>query len=208
MFSEDEREFIIEDIQKNLNFRYLGFTPPVKVYRYGEGFERSLPYILIEFLPANRNKFRSISDFIGNATPAGQYAQYGFCQMEVINVYCYCGEFHNEWNLNGRKLTYHLAETVLKYVQRNWEQIFWKMYASIDRAETLYAIKDSSYYDDNTGSKIYCYSFDVYARTQMRWNKIPPTFDGEEIIEEISELWIKSSNEGEEYKLIGKIKVI
>jgi len=206
MFNEEQREFIIEDMHKNLNFKYLEYSPLVNVNRYGEGFDKQFPYVLIEFLPANRNKFRSISDFIGNATPAGQYAQYGFCQMEAINIYCYCGEFHNDLKLNGRKLTYHLAEVVMSYVQRNWEQIFWKMYASIDRAETIYSIKDSSYYDENTSSKIYCYSFDVYARTQMRWNKIPLTFDGEEeIIEGITELLVKTQEE--DYKLIGNIKV-
>lgn len=209
MFNEDQREYIIEDLQKNLIFKFLQYTPPLNIYRYGEGFDETLPYVLIEFLPADRNKFRSISDFIGYASPAGQYAQYGFCQMEVINIYCYCGEFHNTFELNGRKLTYHLAETVLSYVQKNWEIIFSKMYASFDRAETEWSIKDLSYYDENTVSKVYCYSFDVYARTQMRWNKMPSTFDGnEEICEGISEVLVKKSIKVEDYKLIGKIKVI
>ena len=202
MFNEDQRDFFVEDMHKNLNFKYLEYTPPVNVYRYGESFEKEVPYVFIEFLPANRNKFRSISDYIGDATPAGQYKQYGFCQMEVINIYCYCGEFHDNFKLNGRKLTGHLAEIALKYVQKNWEIIFKKMYASLDRAETLWSIKDSSYYDDNTGSKIYCYSFDVYVRTQMRWNKIPDVFDGkEEICDGISEISVKTETE-EEYNLI------
>lgn len=202
MFNEDQREYIIEDMHKNLNFKYLEYSPLVNVYRYGESFEKEFPYIFIEFLPANRNKFRSISDYIGDATPAGQYKQYGFCQMEVINIYCYCGEFHDNFKLNGRKLTGHLAEIALKYVQKNWEIIFKSMYASLDRAETLWSIKDSSYYDDNTGSKIYCYSFDVYVRTQMRWNKIPDVFDGEEeICDGISEISVKTETE-EEYNLI------
>jgi hypothetical protein len=207
MFSEEDREYFIEDMQKNINFSYQEYTPPVNVYRYGESFDKSTPYILIEFLPANRNKFRSISDYIGDATPAGQYKQYGFCQIEVINIYCYSGEFHDNFKLNGRRLTYHLAETTMLYVQKNWEQMFWKKYASLDRAETLYVIKDSSYYDDNTASKIYCYSFDVYARTQMRWNKIPESFDGEEeICEGISEVLAKTQTE-EEFKLIGNIQI-
>lgn len=201
MFNEDQRDYIVEDMHKNLNFTFLEFSPPVNVYRYGESFDNKFPYVLIDFLPANRNKFRSISDNIGKATPAGQYIQYGFCQIEAINVYCYCGEFHDNFKLNGRKLTYHLTETVLKYVHKNWEQMFWKMYASFDRSETLFVIKDLSFYDDNTSSKVYCYSFDVYARTQMRWNKIPDSFVKEEIIEGISEVSLKTQTE-EEYKLI------
>jgi len=206
MFSEDQRDEIIEDINDNLSFVYGDYTPPVKVYRYGEGFDKKLPYVLFEFQPASRNKFRSISDVIGNATTTGQYKEYGFCQMEVINVYCYSGEFHNDFSLNGRKLTYHLAETVMKYVQRNWEKIFWDMYASLDRAETLYSIKDASHYDDNSGSKIYCYSFDVYARTQMRWNKIPTGFDEEDVCEGISEISVETDTD-EELELIGSITI-
>ena len=203
MFNQDQEDFIIEDMHKNLNFKYLEFSPLVNVLRYGDGFDNQFPYVLIDFLPASRNKFRSISDYIGDATPAGQYKQYGFCQMEVINIYCYCGEFHNNFKLNGRKLTRHLIETVLNYVLKNWEIIFWKMYASFDRAETLFAIKDLTTYDENTESKIYCYSFDVYARTQMRWNKIPDSFDGEEeIMNGISEISVKIETEEEEYNLI------
>lgn len=204
MLSEDNREYIIEDMHRNLNFKYQEYIPPVNIFRYGESFDKQVPYILIDFLPANRNKFRSISDYIGDASPAGQYKQYGFCQIEVITLYCYCGEFHNSFQLNGRKLTYHLAEIALSYVQRNWEQILWKMYASLDRVDTLYTIKDLSYFDETTASKIYCYSFDVYVRTQVRWNKVPPEFDidnDEEICEGISETWVKTQTE-EEYKLI------
>lgn len=205
MLSIENEEYIIEDMQKNLNFSYLEYIPPVNVYRYGESFDKSLPYILIEFLPANRNKFRSISDIIGNATPKGAFKQYGFCQMEVVNIYCYCGEFHNDFQLNGRKLTYHLAETALRYVQKNWEQMLWRMYASFDRAETLYAIKDDSYYEKTTESKIYCYNFDVYIRTQMQWNKVPDSFEEEEIVEKTN-LYIKSADD-DEFKIIKHIDV-
>jgi len=205
MLTEDNRDYIVEEMHNDLTFTFNGFTPTVNVYRYGEGFDVEFPYILIEFLPANRNKFRSISDVIGDATPSGQYKQYGFCQLELASIYCYCGEFHNTYALSGRKLTYHLAEIALNYIQRNWEQILWDMNACIDRLENLWIIKDISRYDSDKGSKIYCYAIDVYLRTQMRWNKIPVGFEEEDIIEQIG-VFGKSTQE-DEYKLIKQIRV-
>ena len=91
MLTEINRQGLIEDLQKNINFSYQDYNPEVNVFRSGEGFNRENPYILIEFLPANRKKFRSISDVIGNATPQGEYKQYGWCQIELCSIYCYCG---------------------------------------------------------------------------------------------------------------------
>lgn len=205
MLSEDNRDYIIDDLHDNLLFKHMEFTPIVDVYRYGEGVELENPYILVEFLPANRNKFRSISDVIGNATPSGQYKQYGFCQLEMCSIYCYSGEFHKDYNLNGRKLTYALAEQVLTYIQKNWESILWSMYASLDRAESLWFIRDVSYYDQSKGSKVYCYSIDVYIRTQMRWNKVPDTFEEEDVVEQTM-LYMKHTDE-EEFSIIKHIDV-
>lgn len=204
MLTEQNRVDIIEDFQKNLHFKYMEFTPTVNIYRYGEGFEKKNPYILTEFLPAKRSRFKSISDVIGNATPNGQYKQYGYCQIELMSLYCYSGEFHDDNDLNGRLLTYALANTLLVYILRNLEQLLWKMYASFDRGEDI-NIKDNSYYDPNTASKIYCYSIDVYLRTQMRWDKIPNTFEEEEILEKIS-VFGKTTDQ-ENYNLIKRIDV-
>lgn len=204
MLSESQRAELIEDLQKNINFEYEGYTPPINVYRYGEGFDRTTPYILVEFLPSNRKKFQSISDVIGPATEKGQYYEYGYCQIEVCNIYCYCGEFPDDNKLNGRLFTYYMAETVLKWVQRNWEQLLWKMYASFDRAEDMWAIYDDSFYDPLTRTRIYCYRISMYLRTHVRWNKIPPTFTGDELVDIIS-VYGKSTNE-EGYQLIKRLE--
>ena len=90
-------------------------------------------------------------------------------------------------------------------MQKNWESILWDMYASFDRTDNLWFIKDASYYDKAKTSKVYCYSIDVYLRTQMQWNKVPDTFDGEEICEQAT-VYAKSNTE-EEYTLLKHIDV-
>jgi len=207
MLTEEQRAYLIDDLYKNLNFSYKSFSPRVNVYRYGESFDESLPYILVEFLPTSRNKFRSISDIIGYATEKGYYYEYGFCQIEEVTFYCYSGEFHNRNRLNGRLFTYSLAETVLRYIQRNWEYILAGMNASLDRNETYYGIRDSTYYNDITSTKIYCYSIEVFLRTQMRWNKVPIGYEGDDdkIVKTIG-AYSKQSDE-DEYSLIKRISI-
>lgn len=204
MLSETNRGVLIEDLHKNLLFEYQGYSPPLNVYRYGEGFQRDQPYILIDFMPANRAKFRSISDVIGNATPNGQYKQYGYCQIENCVIYCYCGEFPNDFGLNGRLFTEAMAITTLEWVQRNWETLLWKMYASFDRAEDMFAYFDQSFYDQDTGSQIYCYNINLYLRTQVRWDKIPKQFEGEELVDIIG-AYGKSTQE-DDLRLIKRIE--
>jgi hypothetical protein len=204
MLTEANRKDLIEDLQRNLRFDFQGYSPPLNVYRYGEGFDRNQPYILVEFLPSNRAKFRSISDIIGPATPLGEYKQYGYCQIENCIIYCYCGEFPKEFSLNGRFFTEAMATTTLRWVQRNWEQLLWKMYASWDRGEDMFAIYDESYYDPDTATQVYCYRISLYIRTQVRWDKIPERFAGEELVNIIG-TYGKSTNE-EEYRLIKRIE--
>ena len=205
MLSSENRKDLIEDINENISFTFEEITPSIAVNRYGEGFKQQNPYILIEFLPANRPKFRSVSDVIGKATTNGQYKQYGYCQIEEVSLYCYAGEFHNENNVNGRDLVMHLADTVRIWILRNWEQLLWKMNASFDRSEDLNIIRDLSTYDPNTQSLIYCTKISFFLRTQVRWDKIPELFEGEEIVEKIG-VFGKSTSE-DEYEFIERIEV-
>jgi hypothetical protein len=204
MLSEENRKDLIEDLHKNLLFEFQGYSPPVNVFRSGEGFAREQPYILVEFLTSNRAIFRSISDVIGPATPNGQYKQYGYCQIENCVIYCYCGEFPKNFGLNGRFFTEAMAMTSLTWVQRNWEQLLWKMYASWDRGEDMWQLHDDSFYDQDTGTQTYCYRLSLYIRTQVRWDKIPKSFEGEELVNIIG-AYGKSTQE-DEYKLIKRIE--
>jgi hypothetical protein len=97
-----------------------------------------------------------------------------------------------------------MAMTTLRWVQRNWEQLLWKMYASWDRGEDMFAIFDESFYDPDTATQIYCYRISLYIRTQVRWDKIPERFEGEELVDKIG-AYGKSTNE-EDYRLIKNIE--
>lgn len=204
MLTEVNRKDLIEDLHKNINFSYQDYNPEVNVNRSGEGFDRKNPYILVDFLPANRKKFQSISDIIGNATPKGEYKQYGYCQIELCSVYCYCGEYIKERSINGRIFTNELATKVLMYIMRNWESILWKMYASFDRSEDI-VIRDVSTYDPDIGTMVYCYSIDLYLRTQFRWNKVPPDHTEEAVVLNAG-VYLKNTTE-ENFNLLQNINV-
>lgn len=205
MLTEQNRQDLVNDLNDNVTFKYQSFEPTMSVMRHREGIREKFPYVTVEFLPANRTRFRSISDIIGKATESGQYKQYGYCQLEQVNIYCYCGERHNKDTLNGRLLTYAIADAIRLWVLRNWEQLLYKMYASFDRSDDFNMIKDLSYYNIDTESWIYCYGLSFMLRTQVRWDKIPTDFEEEDIIEKVG-LYIKTTSE-DEYELIKQIDV-
>jgi len=188
MLKETERNTLVDDIN-GLDFTYQSLDPQVKVYRYGDGFSRINPTILVQFMPANRKRFQSVGDAIGKAK--GDYYQYGFCQIELCTIHCYCQEKHETADkttvINGRMLCYDMAEKCLNRVLKYWENILFDFNACFDRKETI-IIKDLSTYDPVTETRIYNYDIDVYLRTQFRWDKVPDGYDEEDDLAEIIEL--------------------
>jgi len=195
MFKETERNYFVDDIN-GLDFTYEGLDPQVKVYRYGEGFSRENHTILVGFIPSNRKRLQSVSDVIGHAK--GDYYQYGFCQIELCTIHCYCQEKHKTADkltiINGRMLCYDMAEKCLNRVLKVWENILFDFNASVDRKETI-IIKDLSTYDPITETRIYNYDIDVYLRTQFRWDKVPDGYE-EEDLAEIVEFEVEETNQG------------
>ena len=205
MLKETERNTIVDRVN-SLDFTYQGVDPQVKVYRYGEGFSRENPTILVQFLPANRKKFASISDVIGKAI--GDYYRYGFCQIELCTIHCYCQEKHQSADkltvINGRMLCYDMAEKVLLDVLKVWENILFDFYASFDRKEAI-IIKDISTYDPVTETRIYNYDIDVYLRTAFTWDKVPDGYNEEDDLAEIVEFEIVETQQETEDNIIIKI---
>ncbi len=205
MLKETERNTIVDRVN-SLDFTYQGVDPQVKVYRYGEGFSRENPTILVQFLPANRKKFASISDVIGKAI--GDYYRYGFCQIELCTIHCYCQEKHQSADkltvINGRMLCYDMAEKVLLDVLKVWENILFDFYASFDRKEAI-IIKDISTYDPVTETRIYNYDIDVYLRTAFTWDKVPDGYNEEDDLAEIVEFEIVETQQETQDNIIIKI---
>ena len=203
MLKETERNTLVDRVN-SLDFTYQGVDPQVKVYRYGEGFSRNNPTILVQFLPANRKKFASISDVIGKAD--GDYYRYGFCQIELCSIHCYCQEKHETEDkstvINGRMLCNDMAEKVLLDVLKVWENILFDFYASFDRKEAI-IIKDVSTYDPVTETRIYNYDIDVYLRTAFAWDKVPDDYVDE--FAEIVEFEIEETQQETQDNIIIKI---
>jgi len=205
MLKSTERNTLVDRVN-SLDFTYQSKDPQVKVYRYGEGFSRENPTILIQFMPANRRKFASVSDAIGKAD--GDYYRYGFCQIELCSIHIYCQEKHQSADkttvINGRMIGEFIAEIVLKDVLVVWENILFDFYASLDRKEAI-VIKDLSTYDPVTETRIYNYDIDVYLRTAFKWDKVPDGYNEEDDLAEIVEFEVEETQQATKNNIIIKI---
>ncbi len=196
MTDTDLRNALIDDIKNNVDFTYQTFDPQVKVYRYGDGFSRINPNILIGFLPSNRKRFQSVSDVIGKAQ--GDYYKYGYARVELCTIHCYCQEKHETVDktttINGRVLCEFIAEKCLERILKVWENILFDYNASFDMKDTIPIVRDLSLYDEVSETRIYNYDIDVYLRIPFTWDKVPEGYDDEgdianiAIIEELKEL--------------------
>jgi len=171
---------LVDDIN-GLDFTYQNLDPQVKVYRYGDGFDRINPNILIQFLPSNRKRSQSVGDVIGLAQ--GDYYRYGYARVELCTIHVYCQENHENAlktvTINGRMLGEFIAEKCLERVLKIWENILFDYKASFDRKDTVPVIKDLSMYDETVETQIYNYDIDVYLRIPFTWDKVPEGYDDE-----------------------------
>ena len=181
MSDSDLRNALIDDIN-GLDFTYQTLDPQVKVYRYGEGFDKIHPSILIGFLPSNRKRFQSISNVIGKAK--GDYYRYGYARVELCTIHVYCQEEHENVlktvTINGRMLGEFIAEKCLERVLKEWEDILSDYNSSFDRKDTIPIIRDLSLYDEISETQIYNYDIDVYLRIPFTWDKVPDGYDEED----------------------------
>lgn len=173
MLTETERGTLVDSIKDNVTFTYGTFTPDVEVYRFKEGFKRHTPNVKIEFLPANRSKFRSIGNAIGIAS--GSFVEYGFCQLEYVAFKCYCDEFHDDKKVSGRILAEHMLQQIRKYILVYWNPILRNMAACIDSFEE-FSIRDVTGYQRKYATKVVVYEMEIYLRTQFRWRKTPDDY--------------------------------
>ncbi len=179
MSDSDLRNALVDDIKDNVDFTYKTLDPQVKVYRYGDGFSKIHPSVLIGFLPSNRKRFQSVSDIIGIAE--GDYYRYGYARVELCTIHVYCSEKHETVDkttvFNGRMLGEFIAEQCLQRVLKVWENILFDYKASFDRVDTIPVVRDLSLYDEISETWIYNYDIDVYLRIPFFWDKVPDGYD-------------------------------
>lgn len=198
MLTETQRGKLIKDIRDNVDFDYGDYSPDLKVVRYFEGHDWKTPQVLIEFLPANRNKFISVSNLIGSASNHGQYHEFGYCQMENCIIRCYAGKHENSRGMNGRLLAEHFAQQILNHILRNWGSFLYTMNASLEQFEP-FSLRDASIWDAKKGTFNYIYELSFYIRTLFSWNDKPSDYDeseGDDIMEHIEVLKIEDEYVG------------
>ena len=180
MSDSEMRNALVEDIN-GLDFTYQTLDPQVKVYRYGEGFSRINPTIMVGFLPSNRKRFQSVNNIIGKAK--GDYYKYGYARVELCTIHCYCQEEHKDATkavtINGRMLCEFIADKCLERVLKVWENILLDYNASFDWRDTIPVVRDLSFYDEASETQIYNYDIDVYLRIPFTWDKVPEGYDEE-----------------------------
>lgn len=198
MLTEEARGIMVDDVKAFFDaYRYtiseVEFNPHVEVYRYGENFTTENPYVMVQFLPTSRNKFRSLSDVTGIAK--GKYKQFSFCQIELCSIHFYCNRTHQNAaktvKVSGRLLGGDMAESLLERINKYWETLLWNWGACFDNRDML-IVKDLSGIGERNLTKIYNYDIDVYLRTQFKWDKVP---DGYEPVE-ADALVLETDNEG------------
>lgn len=206
MLTTTARNTLVDRVN-SLDFTYEGVDPQVKVYRYGEGFSRTNPTVLVQFLPANRKRFQSVSDVIGKAK--GDYYQYGYCQVELCSIHVYCQEKHESADkttvINGRMLGEYISDVILSDILKVWENILCDFNASFDRKETVPVVRDLSTYDPVTETRIYNYDIDVYIRTRFVWDKVPDGYEETDDLAEILEYEAKETLTQKKYNIVIKI---
>lgn len=207
MLTEEIRGIIVDRIN-SLDFTYEGNDPQVKVYRYGEGFTRINPTILVQFLPANRKKFQSVSNVIGYAENGGNFYRYGYCQIELCSIHCYAQEKHEDATktvvLNGRLICADMAEKCLADILKSWDGLLTDYNVTLDFGDMIPFIKDVSTYDPVTETRIYNYDIDVYLRTPFTWDKVPDGYDQDSDLADIIEVEAEEVLSGSKKKIIIK----
>lgn len=192
MLTETNRGIFIKHVREDINYDYGDYSPNLKVLRFFEGHDWKNPQILIDFLPANRSKFQSVSNIIGNASEHGQYHIFGYCQLENCLIRCYAGKHENNRELNGRLLAEHFAQKTAKYILRNGDELLKTMNASLELFEP-FGFKNASFYDFRKGSMVYVYELSFLIRTLFSWDNKPEDYEGEDdIVEKIQVLNIEN----------------
>ena len=192
MMIEEMRGAMVDDLHQNVDFTFNGLDPQVEVHRFGERFETDHPYVILNFLPSNIPKFKSVSDVIGKSR--GEHYQYGFCQVEVVSISAYVNEYQlqeiYENRVNGRLLCDHTVLKCLERVLKAWDDILGQWGAVLDTKQNFGAIRDSSYYDSEAQTQIYNYDIDLFIRTSLVWDKVVEPYDESDEIAESAMLEI------------------
>lgn len=176
---ETGRDEGIEDIQNNVDFSYGSWNPTIEVWRAGEGHERELPYIAVDYISTSDKKHASLADVVGRIDD--HRYEYAYCETEVVTITIYTKKYHNSGNTRGR----NYADVILKRIRDRifayWtDRFLYKYRASVDRGRGA-PIRDLTIFDVETTTRIHEYELTVFLKTDVRWYRdLPQDVESEE----------------------------
>lgn len=183
MLYESTHDKLIDDIQLQVDFSYGAWDPPIKVWRAGEGFERELPYVAIDFISTSMKMFPSLADIVGRIDDI--YFTYAYCELELCTVTVFTKKYHNNNLVRGRNYAVVLANRIRTRILAFWNDILKDNKASIDRSKAM-PVRDLTNFRTESGDRIHEYEVDVFIRTDVRWSRMPDNYEVEVIpIEEL-----------------------
>lgn len=173
---------LIESLQNNVDFSYNGWNPAIKVWRAGEGHERKLPYIAVDFIETSDKRFPSFADIVGRIDD--KRYEYAYCETEVATITCYAKKYHNNDTIRGRNYAYEILDRIRKRILAYWtDTILYKYNHSVDRGRGA-PIRDLTLFNTETATRIHEIELTVFLRTDVRWYKdLPQGVEAEEKVE-------------------------
>ena len=164
--------------------------PALQLVRAGEGFERTFPYIAVDFLPTSRAKFKSISDVLGFEADPDHY-KYGYCELEMVSICVYANDFHNNYQVRGRDFCDFAIRKIHEHILSKWEEKLLNVNACLERSINI-PIRDITAYLPQAGTKQCAYELDVFLRTNVQWNKLPEGFVPTGVVAEEATMYLEN----------------
>jgi len=170
--SETAKKELIEDLQNNISYSFNGWSPSVNVWRAGEGYERKLPYIAVDFIQTSDKRFASFADIVGRIDD--MRFEYAYCEIELVNITIYTNKYHNSKAVIGREYASEILTRIRSRILAYWsDTILYRYKASVGRGQPA-PIRDLTLYDVETGTRIHEFDLTVFLRTDVRWYKTLP----------------------------------
>lgn len=166
--TEKQKGRLINDLQNNVDYVFEGWDSNIKVWRAGEGQERKLPYIAVDFIETSIPLFKSLGDIVGMLDD--HRWEHAFCEVELLDITVYAAKYHNDKAIRGRDFASEIIQRIRKRILAYWNDILYNFNASIDRSRG-YPIKDLSRFKNNVSTRIYEYNLNIFLRTDVRWAK-------------------------------------
>lgn len=182
MLTEGKRGLLINDLQQNVTFEYKGWNINPRIMRERSGYPKKNPFITVGYYPTTRDKFRSISNVIGNYTEDGNYYEYGMCQLENVVIRSYANKLHKDREMEGRFIVSHMSNQIIWRILTAWQYgLLYSIYCSLDDAN-IFPV-DKSFFDSKKGTMFYINEISFNIRTPIRWNIKPDDYESKPILD-------------------------